>query len=194
MTANTSAASSSVNYWNGTTWTTVSGLDDTTDTVATKTLSGTGSITFTSTVTTAKPKMYNNIYAYWYQFIFDGIDATTSVYYVTLDAPMQQIVDLWDGVQRPVMSVMLRKSNKYKDRTSNVLEQDFLRGAIEAQQKQTYLDLSSLTGGVTPTQWINVGFAERITGIEFVLVTDKEQTATKTMNIDYGIGMTWTSV
>ena len=135
--------------------------------------------------------MFNNIYAYWYAFIFDGIDNTTEVYYVTLDAPIQQIVDLWDGVKRPVASVFLKRSSKYQDNTSNVLEEDYVYGT---NATSTYMSIGELTGGATPASWIMIGFAERMTAIDFVMITGNEQNNAVMMNIEYWNGSAWTTV
>jgi hypothetical protein len=181
---NASAATVAVSYWANSVWTAVTTLVDGTVAVAGKTLSQTGSITFDTTVAVAKPRIINNVYAYWYLFVFTGIDAATSIYHVTLDAPFQQMVDLWDGNDRPCLSYM-RYVTGYTDETYNVLAQDYVSGAV-----LTYSDVSSLaTSG-----YLICGFAERMTGIGFNIVTGKANSNACIMTVSYWNGTAWTSV
>ena len=104
-TANTaSIAAPTVKYWNGTAW-----ADCTTIVDGTSDLSTTGTITFDSTVTTAKARMLYNNHAYWYLIQWTGLDAATTVYYVTLKAPPQAFVDIWDGIPKSASMVWKEK-------------------------------------------------------------------------------------
>ncbi len=191
-TANTAVSSASVKYWSNGSWNEVSSMvDGTLDTAtSTKTLNKTGSITFTSTVGTAKPRMINNVYAYWYLFSFDSIDATTTVYYITLDAPFQGIVDLWDGIMRPIASYLRYTGTKYKDETTNVLKEDYYHITEDPADNLTYSKCASLS----TTGYLLCGFTERMTGIDIKMVTDKENEAYVFMNVYYWNGSTWTAV
>ncbi len=191
-TANTAVSSASVKYWANGIWNTVTSMVDGTRDIATstKTLNVTGSITFASTVGTAKPRMINNVYAYWYLFSFDGIDATTTVYYITLDAPFQGIVDLWDGIMRPIASFLRYTGTKYKDETTNVLKEDYYRILDDPADNLTYSKISNLA----ITGYLLCGFTERMTGVDFKMVTDKENEASALMSVYYWNGSAWTLV
>ena len=184
-TANTGVASVAVNYWANSAWTAVTNLDDQTDIVATKTLSGTGWINFDTTVPVAKTKLINRVYAYWYQFTFTGIDATTTVYYVTVDAPFQAIVDLWDGEPRSESSYFRYVSSAYIDESITVLEEDYVSGNV-----LTY----SNAGGLITTGRLYVGFPERMTGLDLTLVTGSVNTNASVLTIKYWNGSAWTTV
>ncbi len=182
-TANASTASADALYW-ASTWHSVSNLVDGTS-AGGITLSATGSITFDSTVSTAKTKIVNGVYAYWYLFTFTGIDSTTAVYYVTLDAPVQQIVDIWDGNPRPIMSYFRYVSSAYTDETTQVLSENYVSG-----DSLTYSDISSFA---TASSLI-CGFAEKIAGIDFTFVTGKTNSNAAIATIYYWNGSSWVSV
>lgn len=182
--ANTSVGTAVVNQWYSSVWNNVTNLSDGTS-LAGRTLAQTGSMTFDSTVSTAKPKILNNTFAYWYQVIVTGVDATTAVYYVTLNYPFQQIVDLWDGVARPIMSYFRFDGTTYNDESTNVLNEDYVSGNV-----LTYSDLSSLS----TNSYLTVGFIERMTGMDLTLVTGKTNTNATNMSLYYWNGTTWTAV
>ena len=155
--ANGSAGTVSVVYWGNAGWTSVPGpLVDGTSSGG-KTLAQTGIISFGTTVGLAKPRMFNGVYAYWYLFTFNGIDDTTSVYYVTLDAPFQLVVDLWDGIYRSISS-FFRYTTRYLNMTSHVFEKDYVTG-----DTITYVNV----GTMTPAMAIYCGFLERMAGLFF---------------------------
>ena len=102
QTANAGASTSTVEYWNGSAWATVAGLVDGTA-VGGVTLAQTGSMTFASTVSTARVSTYDNRLLYFYRVRVGATgtpDAGISLSFCTVDAPWQPIVDLWDGVER----------------------------------------------------------------------------------------------
>ncbi len=108
---NTTASVMTGKQWIGTTWETLA-LTDNTDTGAS--LAITGTVTFASTVTTARPRYISGYFLYWYQFSIDAGEAT--IYYVTLDAPFQRIVDIWDGVERNIGLCYLYKRDTIHNR------------------------------------------------------------------------------
>ena len=159
----------------------------------------------TWTIPVDKPKLYNRRYLYWYQFIFTNADASTtyvyvgatrpisgvkfyistahvSVYYVTLISPMLPVVDLWDGVERDIGSCRFwnNSASKYLEYTTNSLKEDFI------------LVLTLLTlfqsGTMSTSDYLLLGFDERMAGIGFIIVTDKENDNAATMTVNYGTG------
>lgn len=189
--ANAAAATSALAYyWANGGWNAVSSLVDGTASGGI-TLAQTGSITFTSTVTTAKPRYFYGTYAYWYLFIFGkaaatGITATTSVSYVTVDAPMQQIVDLWDGVPRAITSCFKYDGTTWLDASTNVFQEEY-----DSSDPLTYLDISSLA----TTGYIVAGFAERMAGIKISLAPGQvNAAAVLSTTISYWNGSAWIPV
>ncbi len=182
-TANATAATANAFYW-AASWTPVTNLVDGTALTG-KTLAQTGSVTFDTTVSEAKPKVINGVYAYWYLFTFESIDATTQVYYVTLSAPFQQIVDIWDGNERAIMTYLRYVGTTYTDETTNVLQEDYVSG-----DTLTYSDL----GSFATSSAIYVAFAERTAGIDILLVGGTGNSNVSMMTVSYWTGSVWVSV
>lgn len=185
-TANTATAPDpAVTYWNGTSWASVSSLVDNTD-VAGKTLAITGTVTFTSTVSTAKPKVLYNMAAYWYLVSWTSIDQNTEVYYVTLDTPMQPIVDIWDGIKRQIYAFFKYVGTTYTDHIFNVIGDSYTDA-----DATTYVELDSLA----TSSYILAGFAEPMMGTQLHLVPGHVNTTANTLvTVSYWNGTAWTSV
>ncbi len=184
--ANDTASSTTVKYWSNGAWVEVTTFSDGTVSGGI-TLAIDGSITFDTTVSVAKPRMVNNVYAYWYLFSFSGINDDTTVYYVTLDAPFQQIVDLWDGIMRPISSYMRYTSNKYKDETPNVLKEDYYHITDDPADNLTYSNMTLST-----TEFVLCGFTERLCGMDFKIVTDRVNSVASQVTIYHWNGSAWT--
>ena len=144
-------------------------------------------MTFSSTVDTAKPKYLEGAFLYWYQFAIDAGAAEIS--YVTIDAPFQSIVDMWDGVFRDVIR-FYKNTSTLLDNTINVLEDDYY-----VSTASTYSDLSSLSAYSDPDNNLQIGFGEKMTGIQIVVAPDyTNSTANTTANVDYWDGASYVSV
>ncbi len=171
--------------WNGSTWNSLSSFVDNTNDV--QTLHTTGTVTFTSTVGTAKPKYIEGYFLYWYQFTITGGEA--EIYYVTLDAPFQQIVDLWDGVDRTVAACYKYTVSgaTYEDVTLNIYFDEY-----DSSDSTTYLDIGDLVYTATT---LRIVFTERQTALHFNLVPDKVNTAVAcSATISYWNGNAFSSV
>jgi hypothetical protein len=179
--ANTKVATMVPSYWNGSTWTACAGPSDGTATDG-KPLAKTGILLFTSTLTTAKPKVYENMYLYWYLVTFTGVDMDATIYYVTVDAPFQPIVDLWDGIPRGVQYFSIDST---ANQTTNVFAKDY-----NSYNTASYADLSSFA----TTSALVIGFGSRLTSINFGFVPGKLNSNAATMTLDYWNGTAWTSV
>ena len=159
-TANTVAATMGVSEWTGSGW---SALTVTADTTATggKTLAQTGTITWAPTTTTSKPCYINSRFSYFYNFHLSAA-GTAVVFFVTVDAPMQPVTDLWDGVPNTIASAFADNSiSLYYDYTSNLLKEDYYTAS-----SLTYMDI----GGTTlQTTSMYVGFTDRQGGLQFIL-------------------------
>jgi len=184
-TANTGASTSTVEYWNGSAWTAVAGFSDGTA-VGGVTLAQTGTMSFTSTVTTAKVQFLDEKLLYYYRVRAGATgtpDATITVYQATVDAPFQPIVDIWDGVERTPILVFQNETGV--DYTTEAAVADFQQGSF------TDAGLVRL-GGLTGGQAVIIGFQERTTALKWLIVDPAGTVATVTVN--YWNGTAWTSV
>lgn len=96
-TANGSTSTTSWKVWTGEAFEAVTTYVDGTRPAAIS-MAQTGTFTFDSTVSTAKPMHFEGLYLYAY--LFELSAGTADIYHVTLDAPFQAMVDVWDGVYR----------------------------------------------------------------------------------------------
>lgn len=184
-TANTTAATVSGSYWDGTSWASLASVSDGTASGGAS-LAQTGSITFTSTVSTAKTKILYETLAYWYLFAWDSLDQNTEVYYVTLDAPIQDIVDIWDGVKRQTFAYFTYVGTTYTDYIFNVMNDTYTDA-----DPTTYAEIDSLAAA----SYQVIGFSEQMTGISFKFVTTHvNSTANTIATVSYWNGASWTSV
>jgi len=182
-TANASAATVTGTYWNGA-WTALSSVVDGTSSGGVS-LAQTGSITWDDTTSDAKVKIFNNQQCYWYRLAFSGIDATTKVYYCTLNATVQAIKDIWDGSPRTALSFMTY-STKYSDYTLNIYQNEY-----DSTNTGSYVNIADMTS----TQYLIVGFFERTMGIHFYFAESNVNTTADTVcTIYYWNGTTWTTV
>ena len=183
-TANGNAATVAGYEWQGSSWVSLDVTDGTSS--GGKTLAVNGEISFPSTVTTSKPKFVKNIFGYFYQFAFTGVDTATTIYYVTTDAPIQSVVDIWDGTPRSIASAYIY-TTAYYDVTTNVYKQDYL-----ASDATTF----AACGSLTSSQYIYLGFNYRLSGMRFTLpdATAINTTANTIMSIDYWNGASWIGV
>jgi hypothetical protein len=188
-TENSAVAAAAGYYWNGSAWVAMALTDGTAITAGTITLGQAGSITFASTVTTAKQKFLEGAPMYYYWFTFTGIDAATSIYYVTLDAPFQELVDYWDGADR-AEAAFYKYTTTYTDYTVNVSE-----GAYDTTYADTYADLASLGAYSAGNNCVIIGFFERMTAVNLSIPSDRtNSTAATVCSVDYWDGAAWASV
>ena len=181
-TANASAAIASGYYWGGSSYVSLTTFTDGTSSGG-KTLSQTGIISFDSTVGLCKVKAINENVAYWYKFVFLGIDAATALSQVSLVCPVQGLVDIWDGQPRQIYSFV---DNGLNDRTSQVYKIDYYKG-----DDTTYFDI----GGYTPSKEFYIGFNERLLGFKVYFGgNDNINSNAAVMSIDYWNGSAWTDV
>jgi hypothetical protein len=188
-TENTAVAAAAGYYWSGSAWVAMSLTDGTAITAGTITLGQTGSITFDSTVATAKQKFIEGAPMYYYWFTFTGIDTATSIYYVTLDAPFQELVDYWDGVDR-AEAAFFKYTTTYTDYTVNVSEE-----AYDTLYADTYADFASMGAYSAGNNCAIVGFFERMTAVNISVPSDRtNSTAATVCSVDYWNGAAWASV
>ena len=159
-TVNASAGAVTGNQWSASGWESVG------------TIAGVGAIplstagkntwTFASTVSTAKQKSVDDKVAYWFRFDITNCDTTTTVYQVTLDAPMQSVKELWDGAYRTSSSFLVYKNSTFNDYTINVLNDSW-----SSADTASFVKLDSLA---TATDFFIAGFTERMAGVRFHII------------------------
>ena len=74
-------------------------------------LAQTGTVSFDSTESTAKVKIIEGIYGYFYRVMFADATDTATISRVTVDEPFQKLVDFWDGKPRNILSFQMGNRN-----------------------------------------------------------------------------------
>lgn len=167
-TANTTAGTCTVTYWNGTAYAAVTNFSDGT-LVTGKSLAQTGIMSFDSTESVAKAKIEFSAYAYWYKLTFTAMNNATTVYYTMLSAPVEVVTDLWDGILRNIGQFF--KGNPIIDLTNNVKNLDYVSGST-----LTYADISALP----ISNDLVLGFTEPICGMQIIFPDGKVNTTAAT--------------
>ena len=178
-TANDTNSSLTVKYFNGS-WTGVSNGSDGTK-PGSISLAQTGTYSFDSTVSDAKPFHYQSKYLYGYYFELSA--GTAEIYHVAIDAPWQAMVDIWDGTPRQPIAFQFSFNGIYEDYTLEVNEPSDINTPIAAE-----LDGASTTDSVV------IMFDERTAGIRFEMLADMAQTNTAAVTAYYWDGDSWASV
>jgi len=142
QTANATSGAVNAYYWNGSDWITVGTITDGTDNPVGTPLAQTGTISFASTVSTAKIRVIDENIGYYYYLVFTGIDAATTLSQVTLQAPVQDLVDIWDGNPRQMYSCVLYKTS-YADYTENVYNLEY-----DSSDATTYVNVGAITSAL----------------------------------------------
>jgi len=114
---NTATAQINGHQWTGTKYETLRTLSDQTYGLS----SADGSVRFASTVGSAQPRFVGGNLYYAYRFQLSA--GSAEIYRITVDAPPQPPVDLWDGVLRPVQRFKYYKGTKWHDATIPVQEE-----------------------------------------------------------------------
>ncbi len=205
-TANGVAGTLSVSYWNGTTWAAVSGLVDNTASPAGTSLARSGSMTFNSTESISIPSSQNGLQAHWLKVLIPNCATTTRISNVTVTVPWQPIQDFWDSEYREVASVQLFEASKFIDYTTNVLKDEFTwdvpnlssssnRVAALGGLSSTYAAFAiSGVNDMATSEYITVGFSEKMMGCKFSMVPEKVSSVTATLSVNYWNGSAWTAV
>ena len=185
--SNTSVSTTTGFTWDGAKWATLSNISDGTS-IGGITLAQTGEITFDSTLGISSLKSIRNTVAYFYQFVFTNINPATTVYHATVDAPVQPVLDIWDGTPRTVEQFFMYGNplNTYTDYTTNIYKNDYYY-----DNPTTYAGI----GGLPVTCFLYIGLFEKQMGM-FIDMPDAKYTNSDfaSILIDYWNGADWTSV
>ena len=80
-----------------------------------------------STLGTAKPRLFDGLQLYWYKVEISACESTTTVTQATLDAPFQDMTNLWSSTYLELASAYLFEDSIYKDLIIRGIWGDVLR-------------------------------------------------------------------
>ena len=185
-TANDTAGTMSVKYWDGSAWQAVSSPSDGTASGGNP-LAQTGTFTFTDTSSTAKLKIINQIALYWYKVQITDVNANTTVYQCTVKTGFQTMKEVWNGDMATPLSFQLywAGDSTYYENTSNVAEVDHVTTVVST--------VTSL-GGMVNTSYMVAGFSEPMMGIDTVFVAGNINKNATVLTVEYWNGTGWTGV
>lgn len=173
-TSNASTSTMTAKEWQGTSgWTDLTITDNTSS--GGITLAQTGTVTWTPT-NAAQVRYLNGLSLYWYQFYFDA--GSAGVYYLTTDAPLTQISNIWDGTEQYTIKALKYNATTYIDYTDMVGD----------DYSDTYADISSLGA----THYLLVGFLEPQQAININMVAGQENSNASVLSVYYWDGANWT--
>ena len=177
-TSSGSGHSVNVKYWNGSAFAAVTGYTDNTSHLTT-----TGTITWTHTVSVAKPYHYQELYLYCY-LVEQAITASSTIYHITCDTGFQDLVDVWDGVYRQPITCQKWDGTAFADYTLYVNEPSSDFGdPIGAELGQ----LAAGAGDGTGTR-VELAFDDPQTAFKFQMIAGKIQTNAATIKTYYWNG------
>jgi hypothetical protein len=168
--------------WRAAGWTALTITDNTT--ASSKTLAQTGTVTWAASGL-AQQRVIEGYSLYWYQFTISAGSAT--IYYFTVDAPINTIQNVWSGFVEKPLSVLYKYSPNEMDYTADMGD----------ASSATYIGAN----GMSTSSYIKIGFTNRQQGIEIYFVPgdngyggDWGNDNSCTVKIEYWSGTAWTEV
>ncbi len=190
-TANTNATTTtSLRFWNGSTMTAVSNFVDGTSSGGTP-LAVTGIMSFDSTESTAKVRIVDGIYGYFYKLTVPNGATATTISRITVDEPFQNLRDFWDGQFRKIAHFSFVENSILKVATTNVLDDEFTLDESTDFDASTYADIKDVDTG---TEWLEAQFPERMMGLNIKIIPAHEQTLVTNLVVEYWDGENWQAV
>ena len=171
--------------WDGSDWSGIAITDNTA--VGGVSLAQTGTVTWASTVNTAKPRYFEGYYLYFYNFNLSAGEA--DIYQITLQAPVQPCLDMWDGNPRPIFSYQIYSDSVFNDYSTNVALDMYDTG-----NEATFVTAIAPATGLQlllSSEIQYVGSFERLTGIVVGVIGGAGNEATATLTISYWNGSSW---
>ncbi len=174
--ANVTDSTQTVRCWNGSSFETLTITADGTANPSTVTLAQTGTVSFASTVGTARPLHFEDryLYAYWTTLSAGGAD----VYKATVDAPFQPLVDVWDQeVYAPVAGCFVydATSGDYTDASV----------AITVTSNGTGVAVGADLDGLTTSEHVIVITERRSSGFQISMCEGQNNTVTCRPAVEY---------
>lgn len=174
-TPNTTTSTMTGSYWNGG-WNAVSSLSDGTSAGGIS-LAKTGTVSFTSTISDAKPRVMYGIELYWYRVNVTGITDGTSIYWITVDAPFQSVKNLWNGTYSSVGAAKVYTGSVYQDYTDEINDDT--------------VDYVAVLDSLATTGYLLLGFPQKMQGFQFWFYAGKENSNIVSASIYYWNGAAW---
>ncbi len=171
-TANTSSTTLTVKEWDGSAWAALTVTDGTGG------LSATGSVTWASTVDTSKVKYLEGLVLYWYQFNLPA--GSASISYVTVDAPWQDVPNIWNAEEIEIGQAKVFNTTTYQDYSDEAKDDD----------PTTVVVLDALA----TTHFFYVGFTEAVQGFHIRIPGTKENGTVSVLTVKYWTGTAWAAV
>jgi hypothetical protein len=161
------AATLTAAEWQGSSWVGLTIVDDTSG------LESTDSIAWTKSGA-GKVKYIQGLSLYWYRFSLSSGNA--SIYYVTGDAPIQTLKNVWDGAFSDIASFKKYDGSSYVDYTDEV-------------QSEADTDVAILDSLTSSTHYALAGFDQPQQGLKILFPAGKENsTAATTLIVQYWDG------
>lgn len=179
-TVNSTASTTTVKYFNGSTFTAVSNPVDGTISGGVS-LAQDGEFTFDSTVSVAKPFHLQGYYLYAYLFEIDAGSAVIS--HVSANAPWQPVVDVWDGVLRQPIQFQVESAGEFEDYTLAV-----------NYESDIDIPIGGILDGLLSTDNVVVMFEDRTAGIRLQMLAGLINKNVATTTIKYHSGSAWVTV
>jgi hypothetical protein len=175
-TLNASASSMSGYVWNGTSWGALTLTDGTSSGGKTLAIpSGQGSVSFTSTVGTVKPALIEGMSLYWYYFTISA--GTADLYHVTVDCPIQNLCNLWDGQYRYCIQAQDKRGANWENYTAELAE----------ISNSTY-PIAAKWGGLTSSDQIILMFSRRTSAVKVIMIAGKVNAVAASFTVYYWNG------
>jgi hypothetical protein len=181
-TINDAASTMTGFYWDGAQYSAVSNLSDGTDVTGTS-MAQSGKVTWDAQ-SDAEPHHFKGLYLYAYYFTIDAGTALV-ISNVTVKAPWQKMVDVWDGVYRQPIQFQLNNNSTggTEDYTLQVNESSSLEfpigGELDAMQ---------------PADKLYIMFEERMSAIRLIMLGDLINKVASVMTVKYWNGSSYTTV
>ena len=179
-----------VDYWNGSTMTAVTNLDDGTFSGGIP-IAQTGIVSFDSTESTAKVRIIEGTYGYFYRLTVPSASESTTLTQVTVNEAFQKIRDFWDGEPRTILSFHVGSGSAFIDNTTNVFEDEFTLDDITDFDQSTYSQIHDQGGA---NSHFALGFNERMMGVQLKFIPEKENSAASLLTVSYWDGENFVNV
>lgn len=189
-TANTRTGTTSVHFWNGSTLTAATGIADGTSSGGIP-LAQDGTVSFDSTASTAKVRIIEGVYGYFYRIIWTNATDTCTINTVRVDEPFQKLTDFWNGDPRTIISFQVGTGTVFTDNTVNVFKDEYSYDDSTLFDESTYASVHNKGG---TGSFLAFGFNERMMGVEIKFIPDKNNTVNSTMTISTWNGVEWNAV
>lgn len=170
--ANTTSSTMTGKEWDGASWEAIT-LTDNTDTGPT--LAVTGTVTWDSTVDTSKEKFLEGYVLYWYEFAISA--GTADIYQITLNAPFQDVRNIWDGGTYVISACKVYDGTTFLDYTDEVNDDTTSYVAI----------LDSLD----TTHYLLLGFIYDVQGFNVKVPGGKENGTGTVLTVSFWDGDSW---